>query len=31
MQALRVPEAADYVGLSKSTLDKMRVYGGGAL
>jgi excisionase family DNA binding protein len=29
MHALRVPEAADYVGISKSTLDKLRCYGGG--
>jgi excisionase family DNA binding protein len=29
MQALRVAEAADYCGISKSSLDKMRVYGGG--
>lgn len=26
---VRVREAADYVGLSKSTLDKLRCFGGG--
>jgi predicted DNA-binding transcriptional regulator AlpA len=31
MSKLRVREAADHVGLSKSTLDKLRVYGGGPL
>ena len=29
MQALNVVEAASYLGLSKSSLDKLRVYGGG--
>ena len=31
MQALNVIEAADYTGLSKSYLNKQRVYGGGPL
>ena len=29
MQHLRVREAAEHLRLSKSTLDKLRVYGGG--
>lgn len=29
MRYIRVREAAEYVGLSKSTLDKMRCFGGG--
>lgn len=29
MAYMRVPQAADYLGLSKSALDKMRCYGGG--
>ena len=29
MQTLNVVEASDYTGLSKSSLDKLRVYGGG--
>ena len=29
MEALRVIEAARYTGFSKSSLDKLRVYGGG--
>ena len=29
MAYLRVPQAAEYLGLSKSALDKMRCYGGG--
>lgn len=29
MAYLRVPQAADYLGLSKSALDKFRCYGGG--
>jgi predicted DNA-binding transcriptional regulator AlpA len=29
MQTLPVAAAADYVGISKSTLDKLRCYGGG--
>jgi excisionase family DNA binding protein len=29
MDALRVTQAAKYIGVSKSTLDKLRVYGGG--
>lgn len=29
MAYMRVPQAADYVGLSKSALDKFRCYGGG--
>jgi hypothetical protein len=31
MQTLNVNEAADYSGISKSSLDKRRVYGGGPL
>jgi predicted DNA-binding transcriptional regulator AlpA len=31
MNALNVRHAAEYVGLSKSSLDKLRVYGGGPL
>ena len=31
METLRVPDAARYTGLSKSTLDKLRVYGGGPI
>ena len=31
MSRLRVIDAAEYTGLSKSTLDKLRVYGGGPL
>jgi predicted DNA-binding transcriptional regulator AlpA len=31
MEALRVAEAADYIGISKSTLDKLRCYGGGPI
>lgn len=31
MNKLHVPAAATYIGLSKSSLDKMRVYGGGPL
>ena len=31
METLRVADAACYTGLSKSTLDKLRVYGGGPL
>jgi predicted DNA-binding transcriptional regulator AlpA len=31
MQTLNVNEAADYSGISKSTLNKRRVYGGGPL
>ena len=31
MDKLRVIEAARYTGLSKSTLDKLRVYGGGPI
>jgi Helix-turn-helix domain len=29
MQTLNVVQAADYSGISKSSLDKLRVYGGG--
>ena len=29
MSYLRVPQAAEYLGLSKSALDKFRCYGGG--
>ncbi|UXN62887.1 helix-turn-helix domain-containing protein [Phyllobacterium sp. A18/5-2] len=29
MPNIRVKEAADYVGLSKSSLDKLRCFGGG--
>ena len=29
MKNLRVPQAADYLGISKSLLDKFRCYGGG--
>lgn len=29
MAYLRVPQAAEYVGVSKSLLDKLRCYGGG--
>lgn len=29
MKNLRVPQAADYLGISKSLLDKLRCYGGG--
>lgn len=28
-RCLRTPEAAEYIGLSKSTLEKLRVTGGG--
>ena len=31
MEVLNVIKAADYTGLSKSSLDKLRVYGGGPL
>jgi hypothetical protein len=31
MQTLNVLQASDYTGLSKSSLDKLRVYGGGPL
>jgi predicted DNA-binding transcriptional regulator AlpA len=31
MQTLNVVEAANYSGISKSTLDKRRVYGGGPI
>jgi predicted DNA-binding transcriptional regulator AlpA len=31
MEALNVPQAANYTSLSKSTLDKLRVYGDGPL
>ena len=31
MQTLNVPQAAAYTSLSKSSLDKLRVYGGGPL
>jgi hypothetical protein len=31
MENLNVVQAAGYTGLSKSSLDKMRVYGGGPL
>jgi predicted DNA-binding transcriptional regulator AlpA len=31
MQTLNVPQAAAYTGLSKSSLDKLRVYGNGPL
>jgi predicted DNA-binding transcriptional regulator AlpA len=31
METLNVPQAAKYTGLSKSSLDKLRVYGGGPL
>jgi hypothetical protein len=31
MQTLNVPQAADYTNISKSSLDKLRVYGGGPL
>ena len=31
MQTLNVPQAATYTSLSKSSLDKLRVYGGGPL
>jgi predicted DNA-binding transcriptional regulator AlpA len=31
MEVLSVPEAADYIGLSESFLNKRRVYGGGPL
>jgi predicted DNA-binding transcriptional regulator AlpA len=31
MQTLNVVQAADYTGLSKSSLDKLRVYGKGPL
>ncbi len=29
MKNLRTPQAADYLGISKSLLDKLRCYGGG--
>ena len=29
MPNLRVPQAAEYLGISKSLLDKLRCYGGG--
>ncbi|MCO5145544.1 MAG: helix-turn-helix domain-containing protein [Aquamicrobium sp.] len=29
MAYLRVPQAAEYIGVSKSLLDKLRCYGGG--
>lgn len=29
MKNLRVPQAAEYIGVSKSLLDKLRCYGGG--
>lgn len=29
MKILRVPQAAEYLGVSKSLLDKLRCYGGG--
>jgi Helix-turn-helix domain len=29
MQTFNVVQAADYTGISKSSLDKLRVYGGG--
>lgn len=29
MKNIRVQEAADYVGLSKSSMDKLRCFGGG--
>ena len=29
METLNVPQAANYTSLSKSSLDKLRVYGGG--
>jgi hypothetical protein len=31
MQILNVIQAADYTSISKSSLDKLRVYGGGPL
>ena len=31
MDTLSVPQAASYTNLSKSSLDKLRVYGGGPL
>lgn len=31
MEAFSVPQAASYTNLSKSSLDKLRVYGGGPL
>jgi len=31
VEVLNVIKAADYTGLSKSSLDKLRVYGGGPL
>jgi predicted DNA-binding transcriptional regulator AlpA len=31
MEAMNVKQAAEYAGLSKSSLDKLRVYGGGPL
>ena len=31
METLNVKQAADYTSLSKSSLDKLRVYGGGPL
>jgi predicted DNA-binding transcriptional regulator AlpA len=31
METLSVPQAATYTSLSKSSLDKLRVYGGGPL
>jgi excisionase family DNA binding protein len=31
VQVLKVAEAADYCGISKSTLDKLRCHGGGPL
>ena len=31
MSKLTVPQAAEHTGLSKSTLDKLRVYGGGPM
>jgi hypothetical protein len=31
MQTLNVLQAADYTNISKSSLDKLRVYGGGPL
>jgi predicted DNA-binding transcriptional regulator AlpA len=31
METLSVPQAATYTNLSKSSLDKLRVYGGGPL
>jgi predicted DNA-binding transcriptional regulator AlpA len=31
VQTLRVPAAAEYCQIAKSTLDKLRVYGGGPI